>query len=326
MALRGRKSSRILPTAVVAATLFVLHFMAIGNFFTSVRIAAGSSLSSYGDLMLPFQVAEGMAANSSAGIALESESWTRQGSTSPAATPAPKVLLYMTTHQSKEHMDFLEKCWPAAMNQFKMLQQVDLLYYYPVDQKAPTPLLQSLPFANVTFQTYTPAVEGPTSSRNGKRLERKRVKQHGAKQALMDAYINHWFDGYDWVMRVNPDVLFRNTTWLWDRFQSITHDAIGLSTQPEKTHSDFIAFRPGALDQQALMQTSNNASEIETAEMHLYRALADVHTKNRFLTLQGAHRDGNKARTVGTLSPVVHAHGLLRHCPSYWSAHEKDTF
>jgi hypothetical protein len=89
-----------------------------------------------------------------------------------------------------------------------------------------------------------------------------------------------WFDDYDWVIRLNPDVLIRNDTWLIstmmnDSIDAIFHDCYNrklypsnhddkndvvenenddngdhptLSSSIPQFHTDFTAFRPRAIN------------------------------------------------------------------------------
>jgi hypothetical protein len=90
-------------------------------------------------------------------------------------------------------------------------------------------------------------------------------KQNGAKRAMIDPFdpnSNHtdtsndestnttsWFDGYDWVIRLNPDVLIRREKWLRQTMLMPDVDAILVDyTTPEQPlrlllNTDFYAFR-----------------------------------------------------------------------------------
>lgn len=38
-----------------------------------------------------------------------------------------KVGIYMTTHLSKQHIEFLQKCWPTAIEKFPLLRDAHLI-------------------------------------------------------------------------------------------------------------------------------------------------------------------------------------------------------
>jgi hypothetical protein len=90
-------------------------------------------------------------------------------------------------------------------------------------------------------------------------------KQWGANLALMVAFQHKWFDGYDWVIRINPDVLIRDSTFLQTHINDPNVDAIlhkcrqpscqDGTDNPERTpqpfkylqiHTDVLVFRPDA--------------------------------------------------------------------------------
>ena len=105
-----------------------------------------------------------------------------------------KVLVYMTTNLGENQIKYFP-CWHHASRHLRLFRQADLLLYTSV---APTPqILKSL-----------------------RRFRKVRVEyfndggyQQGAIQAMLDPFKHNWFEGYDWVIRLNPDVLIRDDTW-----------------------------------------------------------------------------------------------------------------
>jgi len=89
--------------------------------------------------------------------------------------------------------------------------------------------------------------------------------QEGAILALVEAYKKGWFGGYDWVVRVNPDVLIRNDTFL---LQSMANNSIsgifddcldrpcdgGRNCVHRKIHTDFFAIRPAAVSRDDILE------------------------------------------------------------------------
>jgi hypothetical protein len=45
--------------------------------------------------------------------------------------------------------------------------------------------------------------------------------QDGAILAIREAFKNHWFDDYDWVIRLNPDVLIRSNSFLLEQINDM---------------------------------------------------------------------------------------------------------
>ena len=127
-----------------------------------------------------------------------------------------KVLLYITTHMPAEHVTFLRQCWPLAMILSpQLLQLSDVLFF--TTEPPPDDLLDDVfrgssslyPKQSVRVETYdNPGYQG------------------GAILAIKKAIENNWFDGYDWVIRLNPDVLIRNETWLVETMSNKEVDGI----------------------------------------------------------------------------------------------------
>lgn len=243
---------------------------------------------------------------------------------------APRVAIYMTTHLSEEHVQFLERCWPSAVRRFQLLREADLIFY--TSSLPPKSLLESLGFRNVIVREYQQPRE-EFYVPNGKRDDR----QVGAMQAMLDPYIGGWFDDYDWIIRLNPDVLLRDDRFLREAFSDPSVDAViavchygkgRVITNPQpvaniggRIQTDFTAFRPSILTYQTLLETRAQAPN---AEKHLTDALASTLRQRRYRLLPGSVKQGFQCRVGGQSSPVVHAHELVEACPNYYDVHDKD--
>jgi hypothetical protein len=267
--------------------------------------------------------------------------------TVPNATlDSMKIGLYMTTHQSAEHMAFLRRCWPHATQKLRLLQHSHLLYYTsaPTDNDVPHDILSRLVFQNVTVFRYSEVPLAP-----GQRENRAR-KQLGAKRAMVDPILKHWFDDYDWIIRLNPDVLIRNETWLIENMLDPSVHAIlygfDHKGRPNSAlHSDFYAFRPQALTSQPHItekfleeHLANHKMTAEEQMRVLFATLleneAQAHNRTggaatdsgRVAWLPGVKRRGSQARMLGLNSPVLHVHRLVNFCPDYFNATDGRTF
>jgi hypothetical protein len=72
----------------------------------------------------------------------------------------------------------------------------------------------------------------------------------GANQGPRLTFQKGWFDDYDWVIRINPDVLIRNLTWLLQQLQNPNVEGIFHDSTPRRghqLHTDFFAVRPKAV-------------------------------------------------------------------------------
>jgi hypothetical protein len=241
-----------------------------------------------------------------------------------------KIAVYMTTHGSTSHVRFLEKCWPSAIQKLKILSDAHLILYTAVSPSPET--MESLRgFQSIVVHQY----EQLPIPANATRTEREAQKQNGAKRAVTDPYdpiSNHldsnettttsWFDGYDWVIRLNPDVLIRREKWLRQTMLMPDVDAILIDystpQQPlRRLNTDFYAFRPAAMDRAALIREFDRQS---TAEMHLGAALQSILQSHRFRWVPDTTRYKAAARVLGRQSPVIHAHAVVNSCPDYWNA------
>jgi hypothetical protein len=144
--------------------------------------------------------------------------------------------------------------------------------------------------------------------------------QEGAVLALVEAYKNGWFEGYDWVVLVNPDVLIRNDTFLLesmanDNISGIFVDCLDKPCLNERIcsdrqiHTDFFAIRPSAVSRDQVLKLDNrHAESMATAAFSgIVRNGTDA-----WLPGTGPHR--GYCRVAGESSPVVHDHSNLWTC------------
>jgi len=227
-----------------------------------------------------------------ASVGLESNDDAGSNSVSNEPLQEPRVALFMTTHMSDLHVAYLERCWPHMLHEYPVLRSVDLLMYttrLPSDE-----ILSLLPFHSVIPYFF---------NNSG--------TQESARQAMIDGHREGWFKPYEWVIRVNPDVLFRGdaTDWLWDQFQNESTMVI-VNPYQIRVCSDFSAFRPWAITDDALK-----------ASAHIYNTEAHVRSLCRNITRQGRtvfvkdlgmNRPG--ARTGS--AHVWHDHASFKECPS----------
>ena len=154
-----------------------------------------------------------------------------------------KVMLYVTTHMSPQHIWYLKSCWLPALQNSVLLRNSDVVVYLnPTNDTKREEAKQLLKgtFQNQNLTIYDRSNPGP---------------QEGAKSAISDAaQEGRWFNGYDWVIRVNPDVIIRDDTFMMDVMQNdpnataILINCHGNYDAPKvKVHTDFFAIKPGAL-------------------------------------------------------------------------------
>lgn len=223
--------------------------------------------------------------------------------------PHPRTLLYITTHMSRVHFDALKYCWRTTIARSALLQEADVMVAAtlgPGVSLAGVAGLVSAAFDGLGRAHRSVRVEGLGNP----------GYQEGAMLAMRNASENGWFVGYDWVVRLNPDVIVRNDSWVLQQMQNESIDGIfarcndrpiWASKGPMKVHTDFTVFRPRALAPGSFSNASSNA------EWQASRAFADTLRSGRYALLpSGPHR--NVCRVRGEGSPVVHSHDTPRLC------------
>ena len=215
-----------------------------------------------------------------------------------------KLLIYMTTHLSSIHISFLP-CWKDAIERLDIFKYADLMLYTSSDPTIEQ--LELLPFRRTTIKRYT-----------------NPGYQEGAVQAFIDPFLDNrsWFEDYDWVIRVNPDVLIRRDDWLMEKMLNtsvdmIVHECYSANKYTSNVflHSDFFAFRPKAVDRERILQTERG-----NAEGHLSIALRPIFDEGRFAYVEGGKNAiEGYCRIEGVHSPVLHVHELANFCPYYYN-------
>ena len=144
---------------------------------------------------------------------------------------------------SEQHAAFLKYCWPNVLSRSKLLREADVaVYLNPPDEErgAAEELLKD------TFAAQD-------QNGNLKIYHRPKLgKTGGAHMAIYEAVTEGFFSGYDWIIRVNPDVLIRDDSFLLESMSDPSIRALLIRCLPTKTstntHTDFFAIRPEVLD------------------------------------------------------------------------------
>mmetsp|Transcript_16854 Transcript_16854/g.23657 ORF Transcript_16854/g.23657 Transcript_16854/m.23657 type:complete len:223 (-) Transcript_16854:99-767(-) len=140
--------------------------------------------------------------------------------------------------------------------------------------------------------------------------------QQGAIQAVVDGFgpkghQEKWFDGYDWVVRLNPDVLILQDEWLHETMLNSSVDGIFGECKGGQIHTDFFAVRPQAVDYTRM----DMCQRWPKAEMHFHCVVHKILKSRRYTLVHGAQT--TECHTVGGSSPVVHNHAFQKCCPDY---------
>jgi hypothetical protein len=166
-----------------------------------------------------------------------------------------KILLFITTHFSPEHIRYFDCCWPQLMEKSQFLPHVHVLIFSTNMTIIPDRVLDhvgSLFVSNPTYKIeFAPQYE---MSRLSKLYKHNPKLQRGANLGMARGFLRGWFDNYNWLIRINPDVLIRNSTWLVQQL---------LMSLQEQPHND---------DIQLSSQGSNGSSsyeDVDVSQRHL---------------------------------------------------------
>jgi len=221
----------------------------------------------------------------------------------------PKLLTLITTHMSSQHYEYLKNCWPRLLATLPLFQRSDFAMYVTKNrtQEIDMDFINSV-FARhgiVTFIAHNPG------------------KQAGAIAALTEGFKNSWFAGYDWVIRVNPDVLIRNDSFILEQMRDPSVSGIfddcldvpcpaGNGCVGRLIHTDFFAIRPCSISADALMQGAR--TNATSAELMATEAFSSIIKCGADAWLPGTGPHHGECRVVGVSSPVIHDHSLSDKC------------
>lgn len=202
----------------------------------------------------------------------------------PENSSAMRVLLYVTTAGSRQHKSFM-KCQADLLRRSPKLANADVLVYIGetsskssnTTQMDMQELLDKWPMPNkqLIYESHNPG------------------RQSGAMKALHVAFSKGWFRGYDWVIRINPDVIFYDETRLFNLmenpqvrgvFQNCLCPRHGRGAH--LTHTDFFAVRPEYVDEQAFADWKWRAKHGHWAEEQATAAFQHIYDSGHWANLK----------------------------------------
>lgn len=221
----------------------------------------------------------------------------------PADNNHPSVLLLVTTHMSRAHFESLKHCWWGLIANSTLLQSADVV----VASTAPPSIHPG------ALQWFAADVFGGTAGVRVMHLG-EAGHQDGSMLAMRRAEEGKWFEDYDWVIRVNPDVLIKNDTWLLQTMRDDTVDAIlsycrlGRDQRRKPAiMTDFTIFRPRAIKPGSY----SNTTSYKYAELQANAAFMDVVDAKRHRSIP--HTSRNLACRINSPS-VFHSHDTVDYC------------
>ena len=229
-----------------------------------------------------------------------------------------RTLLYVTTHLSEWHTSGLRCLWPAAARRARLLRDAVVF-----NSGRPATAAQLAAVA-AAFPRYNNRSVEIFSAEATRQVHRKAFtlgstkKQMGAILALSEAEARGWFDGYDWVVRLNPDVIVSEDRFLRTHMARDGIDAVlafcGRSSPSRTTsrvHTDFMAWRPATLPR-GQFALPPNATTV-CAQPGVMECNAERHAPSRPSSRRAAtrscprHSGGGGAAAASTARPRTRA-------------------
>ena len=199
------------------------------------------------------------------------------------------------------HVRGFFSCWENAIQKFKFLRDADLVLHAP-RQLLPDDLAKFQHMRHITVRLSDTITGG---------------KQAGAIKSFKEAFGSKgfhqgWFKHYDWVIRLNPDVLLMDASWILHNMQNASIDGIFQRCLPLcRINTDFFAVRPKAVDFARVDKSTRLNAESNAAV-----AFENILAAGRYTWLP-VTEEWNICRIQGRKSPVVHNHSLKDFCPDY---------
>jgi hypothetical protein len=221
-----------------------------------------------------------------------------------------RILLFITTHFSKLHIDYLHCCWPKLLEKSTLLKHAEVLFYSSnltvVDEKVlhySKQLFQNNPSFRIEFIQEHDIKEYLS-------WDVKSQKQWGANLGVSLGFSEQWFAPYDWVIRVNPDVLIRDGRWMWETMHDDSAKALLWRCTGQQIHTDFFAVRPRAVSNTSFTGIVNISGKInhEMTAMRDFKHL--LNNGNRLMP--GLDNSGGVCRLRGERAPVIHDHSSCK--------------
>lgn len=218
-----------------------------------------------------------------------------------------KILLFATTFPKLNHLQMIEECWGKILQEMAQYFSPDVLVFLGGHVQEDTTLLRwhkavaNLP-TNSSFH-YEPFNPGYAP---------------GAMRAMAMLIQRKWHSKYDWIIRVNPDVLLSNVKILSIIFKTKSEhvDAILAQCLPKQVketesslflrntaiHTDFFAIKASKIQQHFF---NDWKSWQYGAEKQATRDFSEMCKANRCAWIQASGNNICRIRNNG----IIHQHG-----------------
>jgi hypothetical protein len=239
-----------------------------------------------------------------------SSSWGFEGSQTSLFSKdiqETNILLFITTHFSKQHVNYLKCCWPRLMERSRLLNNVHVMVYSNNKTALPDDQVR---LVDELFR-FNPSLQWKFAPKSELDNIDEKHKQLGANLGMRLGFANGWFTQtpYDWVVRINPDVLIRNSTWIVPTLKDPSVDAIFHKCTQRTVHTDFFAIRP-TLDffNNATFSQMVRDNHEATATHYFQPILNNKNPYPRYQLIPDAQKSRKHCRLRGPSSSVYHGH------------------
>ena len=268
----------------------------------------------------------------------ESMKLSRRSSSNVVVPPRINAVLYVTTHFSDVHIRYFHCCWPILVQQSPLIQKLHVIVaatnFTTVAQEELDYLQKVLFVHNPSYRFMTPShashlshcepfrVGAPPRRRNPHRKVPVNYKQCLANYGVSFGWPA--VQPYDWMIRLNPDVLLRQSTWFMESMQNTSVDAllIDCGEGTRQIHTDFWAVRPAVVTMSMGQNNNNKNNNITGApfqnmsrirnhlnhERTAFHQFLPILKANRQAWVPGMEPSQGVCRARGSRAPILHDH------------------
>jgi len=224
---------------------------------------------------------------------------THQSSYKSISTP--NTLTYITTHLSNYHKKFLQYCWPNALQNSQLLNSSDIMLFITLNPSERPSILDSIEMLQNTFKHQNLTLH----------IFDNPGYQEGAIAALKSASIYDYFTGYDWVTRLNPDVIIQNDTFMLDSIRNDPEVALlHVMCDNMRINTDFFMLKVSRVSKDIFLEEKG----LKNAELELTIQLSNSLKEKELrkipevTAIYSCRVRGDPALPSSHLFPVIHYH------------------
>ncbi len=229
-----------------------------------------------------------------------------------------QIALYITTHFSEVHIRYFHCCWPILVRDSPLIRRSHII----VAATNATPILQEemnyleqLFADNPSYQFWTPLNSNHLSHCEPYKAPQNPKKQFSVsyKQCLANYGIAFgWsrLQQYEWIIRLNPDVLIRQSNWILHSMANTSLDAIIVHCGPNtrQIHTDFWAVRRKAVNATYAFQHMARIGKQLNHERTAFQNFRSILAMKRHMWVPDMEPSKGICRARGQNAPILHEH------------------